>query len=667
MSRYRLVGRLESGELAELYKAVRDDGTTVTIKLFHEKTSDVAYAREQAATARILNPLAYDGILHFLEIGLVKKRLAVVREHAEGYSIGQALQRLSTKEVLLPPAVALHVIIELLEAVQRAHESGCIHGALTPGNITLSTEGKAFISDFGALRALEASPALKSFLNKGRGTYRAPEVARGEAVTPEADIYSLGAIAYELLTLRELAPGKGMSVRREAVQPPSRVDRRINSRLDPVIMRAVELMPGRRYRQCAEMVTAIRNFLSSTGGMPSKDDVRKFVSELFPNEMKGDSMGPVPFAEEFELQEIRGAGDLPEVDSDPSKTVEPRPAFSGETMSPFARKAALLAPDDEPSEVSASRKETLAAAPAVPVPPKEEPKFDDQTSPGKAGPLEQGWEAPAAASVAKGPKLRPMGQTTQPGQQSPFKGRVKIVEDFAPLPTMSQEIREEDARAAAADKTNTDPIPKPKTTPAPPKKDSYAADPGPTSGPGASQSLSQPGPGKLSTVEKRVKQRALLQQKMILAAVAVAIVGLASFGYAIWRFKDKPPKPPSVQMADPTALDEELRKKPPPPPKRDDPPAKIADKNPDDDVYKAPVMKELGYLTISSNMPAYVYVDGTKLKGKTPIKRYAVQPGSRMIMLESISTGERKKFKLSVAKGQDLKIVESFDKRGRNR
>lgn len=660
MSRYRLVGRLESGELAELYKAVRDDGTPVTIKLFHEKTSDVAYAREQAQTARILNPLAHEGILHFLEIGLVKKRLAIVREHVEGYSVGQALQRLATKEVLLAPAVALHIIIELLEAVQRGHDAGCIHGALTPGNITLSNDGKAYISDFGALRALEASPALKAFLNKGRGTYRAPEVARGEAVSAESDIYSLGAIAYELLTLRELSPGKGMSVRREAVQPPSRVDRRVNGRLDPVIMRAVELMPGRRYRQCSEMVTAIRNVLSATGGMPSKDDVKKFVRELFPNEVKGDSLGPPPFTEEFELSEIRGAGDLPEVDADPSKTVEPRPAFSGETMSPFARRTE----DDEHSEVSSSRRETLAAAPAVAIGrPAQEPNFDDGTSPGQAGPLEAGWEAPVG-SAPKGPKLRPMGNTGG-GQPSPFKGRVRVVEDFAPLPTMSQEIQKEDAREAATKAKAEQVAPKKKPEP---KKDSYAADPGPTSGPGSSQSISNPGGPKLTTVEKRVKARSLLQQKLILAAAAIALVGFVSFGYAVWRFKDKKPPPRKVQIVDPNAVNSELKKSSPviPTKQRDDPP-KVVDREPSsNETYKAPVLKQLGYLSISSNMPAYVYVDGTKLKGRTPIRRYAVQPGARTIMLESVSTGERKKFKLQVARGQDLKIVESFQKkRGR--
>ncbi|MBM4380740.1 MAG: serine/threonine protein kinase, partial [Deltaproteobacteria bacterium] len=291
MPTYRLTGRLEQGELAELYKAEREDGSQVIIKLFHPRTSDAAYAQALAQTGQVLNPLAHAGVVHFLELGMVGGRLALVREYVDGFTLGVALQRLATKEVVLPPAVALHLIIGLLEIVQRAHDAGLVHGAITPGNVLLSYEGHPWLCDFGALQALEASPALRSLAGRGRGTYRAPEVNKGEPPTVESDVYSLGALAYELLTLKELNPGKGMSTRREAIQPPSRVDRRINGRVDPIIMRSVEMLPTRRYRSCAELTAALRNFLSVAGGMPSREDVARFVGELFPNEVRVEMLG----------------------------------------------------------------------------------------------------------------------------------------------------------------------------------------------------------------------------------------------------------------------------------------------------------------------------------------------------------------------------------------
>src|SRR5207247_64219 len=89
----------------------RRAGHAVVSKLFHQKTSDKGYAREMAEVSRVINALPYPGILHVVEVGLFKKRLAVVREDVDGFNLGVALQRLNTKEVLLPPQVALSVVM----------------------------------------------------------------------------------------------------------------------------------------------------------------------------------------------------------------------------------------------------------------------------------------------------------------------------------------------------------------------------------------------------------------------------------------------------------------------------------------------------------------------------------------------------------------------------
>ena len=144
---YRLLGRLETGELAELYRAERDLDQKVVIKLFHPRTSEVAYAQAVAETARLLNNVTHPGVAHVLDIGLVNHRLAVVREDTGRFNLGTALQRLNTKEVLLAPALALTWVIELLELVHQAHEAGVVHGALTPGNVMLTPEGRPAVCD----------------------------------------------------------------------------------------------------------------------------------------------------------------------------------------------------------------------------------------------------------------------------------------------------------------------------------------------------------------------------------------------------------------------------------------------------------------------------------------------------------------------------------------
>ena len=184
-SAYRLTGRIEAGELAELYDAVQEPGgLQVVIKLFHPKTSDPRYATTLAATYSVLNPLRTEGVLHVVDVGFVKNRLAVVREAVAGSaSLGAVLQRLSTKEVLLPPSVALGLVLQVLDSVEGAHAAGIVHGALTPGNVLLTRTGQTQVCDFGALHALLAVPELKrAFVGRGRSAYRAPEV--GPAASP---------------------------------------------------------------------------------------------------------------------------------------------------------------------------------------------------------------------------------------------------------------------------------------------------------------------------------------------------------------------------------------------------------------------------------------------------------------------------------------------------
>ena len=108
---YRLLGRLETGDLSELFRA-EVDGQPVVVKLFHARTTDAAYAKVVADAAIHLRPVSHRGIAKVLRVGLTGTRLAVVRDGFGRYTLGQALIRLNTREVHLPPAVALSVMVE---------------------------------------------------------------------------------------------------------------------------------------------------------------------------------------------------------------------------------------------------------------------------------------------------------------------------------------------------------------------------------------------------------------------------------------------------------------------------------------------------------------------------------------------------------------------------
>ncbi|MBZ4422094.1 serine/threonine-protein kinase [Myxococcus sp. RHSTA-1-4] len=684
---YRLTGRIESGELAELYEGLQLPAGEVVVKLFHPKTSDPAYALDLAETTRLLQPVRHPGILHVVDIGVVRQRLAVIREDLDGFTLGTALQRLHTKEVVLPPPVALYIVIQLLEAVQQAHEAGVLHGALTPGNVVLSRDGTPAVCDFGALRALMAVPQLRrSFAGRGRGTYRSPEVARGEAYTEQSDVYSLGAIAYELLTQREpvVAGGGGVSTRRsEALPPPSRLDRRINGRLDPLILRALESAPQRRFRSCGEFASSLRNFLSASGGMPGPDDVRRFVSELFPNEVSLASLGPAPFKEPFTLEPISGA------EMDDLHAEEPEASII--QRAPFSRS---LSEDEASAETQEAaepafeeyRPEDYEPAPATrtraPSQPPEAVGEGEITGPGQAGPLERGWEAPPGAAPPKPRRqLVPQGGTgggQQPTRVGARNPRVKVVEDFSG-PSPSEEDEELSVSISTSGRRTVRPRrpkpaeergPRPLPEPFPSRRgtsrerDDIALPP-PSGVDHAAASR------RLMTEEQNLSRAASRRGRMVAIAGAIALVGVFSFVVAAWQLGgqsgteapvEEPAGPPPLQAQVPPPAEPVPATPPvePPPAPEPGPPAHAADAAPEEEdapEMKAPPKSQRAYVTITTNVPARVYIDGERVNRRTPLTRFPIKAGTRLIRLVSVTTGEPQEMELRFTRGQHRKVV----------
>jgi serine/threonine protein kinase len=678
---YRLTGRLEAGELAELYEGLQLPGSEVVVKLFHPKTSDPAYAHDLAETIRLLQTVRHPGILHVVDLGFVRHRLAVVREDVDGFSLGTALQRLHTKEVVLPPAVALHVVIQLLEAVQLAHEAGVVHGALTPGNVVLSRDGMPAVCDFGALRALMAVPQLKRVAGRGRGTYRAPEVSRGEAPSEASDIYSLGAIAYELLTQREpvVAGNGGVSTRRgEALPPPSRLDRRLNSRLDPIILRALEPTPQRRFRSCGEFAASLRNFLSASGGMPSTDDVRRFVSELFPNEVSMAGLGPAPFKEPFTLEPISGA------EMDDIRAEEPEASLI--QRSPFSRALSEEDAHAETQESPGPAFEEYKPEDYEPAARSDAKGENESTDPGNAGPLERGWVAPPGAAPAKPRRqLVPQGGANGHGNTRIGRNpRFKVMEDFsAPEP---QEVDEEVSvsvsvsgrRAAVRPRRPAPPqepppreLPEVFSRPTARERDDIAMPP-----PSDPVGVSIPPPQRLLTEEQDLSKVTRRRGRMLGIAGAIALVGAFSFIIAAWQLGSPseagPVDAPAVDSRPPPV---EPAPGPPPPqpirppsespraaaaPTEANPPRRASEPEEGADVPEAkpPPKSQRAYITIISNVTARVYIDGARVGRNTPLSRYPIRAGTRHITLVSVATGERKELDLRFTKGQHRKLVE---------
>jgi serine/threonine-protein kinase len=604
--RYTLLLRLEEGAFAEHYKA-RADGpgpAEVVVKLIAPKASDPAYGRALHENGVRTRSLRESGALGFDEVGLLKGQLAAVRPFVEGYNLGDALRRLSTKEVVLPPALALYIVAEAAQIVGAAHRAGWLHGAITPGNVLLGADGKVRVVDFGALEAMNACESLRALAQRGRNAYRAPELKAGGGGTGAADVYSLAAIAYELLTLHEVAASRGgaLSTKRDVLTAPSRLDRRVNARVDPVIMRGLESAATRRYKTAGELSDAVRSLFSVLGYAPSATEAARFVKEIFPNEVSMAG-GPVPFSEPFALQPLEGASNTCEL-----------PALPDE-RSPFTSPS-IDVPKGAPfSTEPESRVPSTGGAPITREAPVEETTGEKAVD---------DWVAPPG-QMSKAPRLTGRGRRGEaPGEGDGVS------------PAAARRIREvEDARPESpADTLNEG---------------------APLEGDGAGEEPEEEGPGTLHDWHEpprpppekpkapRVGLPAWILAFVVCAAVAVFFYVAVGHKLARGGAHDID----VVGERDPNALN-------PTPLPRPDAVPQVPDKPPE----KPPEPKGPPVLTITSDREALVFIDGQEIKRSTPLTLRTLGPGAHTISLES--GGQMREKHVVLKQGEEEKVFIGF-------
>jgi serine/threonine protein kinase len=632
---YRLTEKLEGGELAELYRAQRDGGVgSVVVKLFHERTSAKGYAQAIADTTNRLSQIFHPGICHVVDVGTIKRRLAIVREDSGKYTLGQVLQRLNTKEVVITSGLAMALVLDLIDAVAEAHGIGIVHGAMTPGNVLVSAEGRASVCDFGALSALNSVSALKkNFAARGRSAYRAPELLKGEGVTSQSDVYSLGAMTYELLTLRvATSDAAQVSVRRDALPPPSRLDRRLNSRIDPIIMRALDPAPGRRYRTTSEFGASLRDFLSANGGMPPRDELKRFVDQLFPDDVKLVPSTAVPFSDEFQLANVEGA-DL-DAGEERSMVLTPRAAFSGSL-------------EEMPAVVDPARnadvgREAITGPNDGPTPEQLDPERDRSTD----------WHAPVGA----------MPSTARSGPKESLNAdvlkRVRRIEDFEGKKGPSAE----DTLPAGMRFETAEDMPRifpGRRDPSPTEKVETVALPA-DSQPISLESSIIDDDGKrrrMNTEERNIAKTEAAHRKWLPIVFAAGAAALAFLLLGIWKWSSSqlPPIEVPQYVEKPRPV-----KRPPPPPKkekerdRDEPTRSVVENCYDGPRKGAPV----GYLAVLTDRRVSVLVEGEAVCGR--YEKIPVAAGTRMITVIDTRTKEQYEHATRIEAGKTFPLSPTF-------
>jgi serine/threonine-protein kinase len=232
----------------------------VAIKLLAENLArDQDFRRRFLREARHAAGLAHPNVARVFDAGEDGDRPYIVMEHVEGETLADVLARRGR----LTPHEAVGLAIQACAGLQHAHDAGLVHRDVKPQNLLLRDDGTLKLVDFGIARAAEATRLTQAGTILGTAAYLAPEQAAGEEVTSAADLYSLGAVLYELLTgrppyafesLAELAERHAA----DPIEPIADVARDVPPALEDVVMRCLARNPAYRPRSAAELAGELR-------------------------------------------------------------------------------------------------------------------------------------------------------------------------------------------------------------------------------------------------------------------------------------------------------------------------------------------------------------------------------------------------------------------------
>jgi serine/threonine protein kinase len=262
--RYRIEGRLGVGGMSTVYLAVDERlERKVALKLLAEHLADdpafvSRFRREALSAARLVHP----NIVQVFDFGLDERagQHFIVMEHVSGQSCAELLRDRGHLDV----EQAVEIICQSCRGLDYAHRNGVVHRDVKPGNLLVSDSDVVKLADFGIARATDQSSITQVGSVLGTAAYLAPEQARGEEAGPRADLYSLGVVAYQLLSGRLPYEASSLSElafkqQRELPTPLDRLNPQVPPELAEAVAAALAIEAEERPATAIELADTIRD------------------------------------------------------------------------------------------------------------------------------------------------------------------------------------------------------------------------------------------------------------------------------------------------------------------------------------------------------------------------------------------------------------------------
>lgn len=273
--RYEVVSHIGQGGMADVFLAVDTIlNRQVAIKILRadlstDAVSILRFEREAQAAAALAHP----NIVEIYDVGDYKGLHYIVMEYVTGKTLKQVIRSRGP----LVNEEAVDIMKQLCSAISEAHSRGIIHRDIKPQNVIVKADGSIKILDFGIATAKGSMQLTQANNVMGSVHYLAPELAKGEAASPQSDIYALGIVLYEMLAgdvpfKADQAVQIALKHMREPMPDVRLINASVPQSIANVITRATAKDPNNRYGSCREMLQDI-----STCLRPERLNERKLV------------------------------------------------------------------------------------------------------------------------------------------------------------------------------------------------------------------------------------------------------------------------------------------------------------------------------------------------------------------------------------------------------
>ncbi len=295
---YALLERIAVGGMAEVWRARRTgvEGFQKTLaikKILSHLTGTPDIVSMLVDEAKLAAQLSHDNIIQIYDLGKVENDFFIAMELVDGMDLRSILAAALAHELPLPFGHALWIAARLAHALDHAHRKqgfdgrdlGIVHRDVSPQNVLIGTEGEIKLCDFGIARAVSRVDNTQMGALKGKLQYMSPEQAWGREVDSRTDIFSLGAVLFEMLTGAKLFGGDSEisildSVRDCQVPTPSALRAEIPREAEVIVMRALAKAPEDRYQRAGDMAADLDDLLRGLEPQPSAAALAAFVARL---------------------------------------------------------------------------------------------------------------------------------------------------------------------------------------------------------------------------------------------------------------------------------------------------------------------------------------------------------------------------------------------------